>query len=569
MTVAPLQQFLVTPNPTHRVRQFWFALSLVYAAIYGAIALHEAFSHPYIVSDDARQHIFWMRRFNDPELFPNDLIADYFQSVAPEGYATVYRLGAMLGLDPFLLGKLLPFALGLVVTGYGFHLCLQLLPVPMAGFLATALFNQNLWMRDDLASGTARAFLNPIFLAFLYYLLRRSLFPALAAIALTGLFYPQYVLVSAGLLVLQSLRWEKGRLGLTCNRRDLTMSLAGLALAFCVLLPYALQVSEFDPVISASEAKTLPEFLPGGRVRFFYDDFGRFWLSGGRSGIQPALDPPLLCAGLLLPLLWRFPSRFPLLARVGDDIRVLPRLIVVSLGLFFAAHALLFQLHLPSRYTQHSLRVVMALAASVVLTVGLDAILKWAKGRSRQFVAGATTIALFAYLLGYPTTLHDFPKTNYIVGESPALYRYFAQQPKDSLIASISPEADNLPTFARRSILVGREYAIPYHLGYYRRFRQRLSDLIRAQYTSESGDLRRFLQEYNIDFWLLDRAAFDSEYVRHHPWLDQYPQARDKVLEQLQYGNSPALARVLEPCAAFRSDRSIVLPTTCILNTLP
>lgn len=569
MTVAPLQQFLVTPNPPHRVRQFWFALSLVYAAVYGAIALHEAFSHPYIVSDDARQHIFWMRRFNDPELFPNDLIADYFQSVAPEGYATVYRLGAMLGLDPLLLGKLLPFALGLVVTGYGFHLCLQLLPVPMAGFLATALFNQNLWMRDDLASGTARAFLNPIFVAFLYYLLRRSLFPALAAIALTGLFYPQYVLVSAGLLGLQSLRWEKGRLGLTCNRRDLTMSLTGLALAFCVLLPYALQVSEFDPVISASEAKTLPEFLPGGRVRFFYDDFGRFWLSGGRSGIQPALDPPLLCVGLLLPLLWRFPSRFPLVARVSKDIRVLPRLIVVSLGLFFAAHALLFQLHLPSRYTQHSLRVVMALAASVALTVMLDAILKWAKGRSRQWFAGAATIALFAYLFGYPTTLHDFPKTNYIVGESPALYRYFAQQPKDSLIASISPEADNLPTFARRSILVGREYAIPYHLGYYRPFRQRLSDLIRAQYTSESGDLRRFVQEYNIDLWLLDRAAFDPEYLRHHPWLDQYPQVRDKVLEQLQDGNSPALVRVVEPCATFRSDRSIVVPTTCILNTLP
>jgi hypothetical protein len=181
----------------------------------------------------------------------------------------------------------------------------------------------------------------------------------------------------------------------------------------------------------------------------------------------------------------------------------------------------------------------------------------------------AATLALFAYLFGYPTTLHDFPKTNYIVGSDPALYRYFARQPKDSLIASLSPEADNLPTFARRSILVGREYAIPYHLGYYRLFRQRLSDLIRAQYTPESGDLRRFLQEYNIDFWLLDRAAFDPEYVRHHPWLDQYPQVRDKVLEQLQYGNSPALAGVVEPCAAFRSDRSIVVPTTCILNTLP
>lgn len=34
-------------------------------------------------------------------------------------------------------------------------------------------------------------------------------------------------------------------------------------------------------------------------------------------------------------------------------------------------------------------------------------------------------------------------------------------QPQDIRIASLAEEANNIPTFAQRSILVGREYAIP------------------------------------------------------------------------------------------------------------
>jgi len=72
-----------------------------------------------------------------------------------------------------------------------FGVCLEL-PVPTAGFIATLLLNQSLWMKDDLVSATPRAFVYPLFLAFLYYL-RRSLLPVCVAIALLGLFYPHFV----------------------------------------------------------------------------------------------------------------------------------------------------------------------------------------------------------------------------------------------------------------------------------------------------------------------------------------------------------------------------------------
>ena len=139
---------------------FWFSLSLAFAIIYSLLEAQQAFSSQYVVQDDARVYVSWMQRFLDPELFPNDLIADYFESVAQPGYKAVYQLGAAIGIDPMVFCKLLPMVLGLITTGYCFGVCLQLLPVPAAGFVSTLLLNQSLWFKDDLVSGTARAFMS-------------------------------------------------------------------------------------------------------------------------------------------------------------------------------------------------------------------------------------------------------------------------------------------------------------------------------------------------------------------------------------------------------------------------
>ena len=569
-----LQAWLVTPK-TYRERKiygFWFGASLVLAGIYGIEVFQQAFSSELIVSDDARQHVFWMQRFIDPELFPNDLIADYFQSVAPLGYTLFYRFFSVLGIDPLLLCKLIPPLLGTSATCCCFFLCLEIFPFPAAGFLASALFTQNLWMRDDLASGTPRAFLNPLFLIFLYFFIRRSPWCFVMLVSI-GLFYPQYVLVSAGLFVLTPFILNPGKLKISRSLREYTFCLIGLCIAFFVLLPYALKTSNFGPTITAVQAQIMPEFLPGGRVRFFYDDFGRYWLNGGRSGIQIPFDPPLLAAGLLLPLLLQFPNRFPLTLQVRSTVKMLSDLTFSSLGLFLASHALLFQLHLPSRYTQHSLRVVMSLSAAIALVILLDATFQWVRSKTlilqlikADSLSLIVVILLFGYLTLYPISLSKFPKTNYHMGLAPNLYQFFAEQPKDITIASISSEANNIPTFAHRSILSGQEYAIPYHLGYYRRFQTRTLELIQAQYAENLSELQNFIQKYDVDFWLLESDTLTPEYIERNGWMQQYPQATQPALEQLKSDRTPAFLGVLDRCPALQIDSFTVLPTECILH---
>ena len=86
----------------------WFFLSLLIAVYMAWAPLQKALSNEYVIQDDARQHVFWMQRFIDSELFPHNLLADYFQSVAPPGYTWLYQGFAGLGVETILLHKLLP-----------------------------------------------------------------------------------------------------------------------------------------------------------------------------------------------------------------------------------------------------------------------------------------------------------------------------------------------------------------------------------------------------------------------------------------------------------------------------
>ena len=187
-------------------KQFiWFTASILLAILFSLSGFGLSLDS-YTVQDDARQHVFWLQRLNDPDLFPNDLIADYFSSVVPAGYKFVYWL-ANLCWDSIHLAfnKILPLLLGVGTTIYLFLVTTTIFPVPLAGFFACLLLNQNLWMLDDLVSGTPRAFLYLLFLGFIYYLLKQQILPCLLFIVLQGLFYPQVILISAGILSLNLL----------------------------------------------------------------------------------------------------------------------------------------------------------------------------------------------------------------------------------------------------------------------------------------------------------------------------------------------------------------------------
>lgn len=559
MLIPRIHRFLIPSEQKHdRSVVLWFCLALGFALYYGSLALHKAFRAQYVVQDDAREYVFWMQRFVDPTLLPNDLIAQYFQSITPPGYAAIYQAIALIGVQPLWFSKVLPLGLGLVATLYSFAIALRLFPLPIAAFTSTLILNQSLWFRDDISSATPRAFVTPLFLAFLYYLIRNQRLGILVTLILQALIYPPLVFITIALLSLNLWRWEARKLRFQSNQ--LLFIGICIALSAIALVPYALSSAEFAPLITRSQALTMPELYPGGRHPFFDPNPLRFWLFGEHSGIIPPLMPPLIWLGLLLPILLRYPSKFPLLQQMSDRINVLPKIIWVSLGLFIAAHLLLLRLFFPTRYTTHSFRIVLAIAAGIVLTVLLDSLLRSAQSSAAKL---SLISAIGVVLLLYPQFSSSFPNTNYRVSNNTALYQFLQTQPKDTLVASLSDEANNIATFARRPVLFSKEHSLPFHLGYYNQIRQRIIDVIQAQYSPDLTLAKQTIDRYQIKFWLLEKTAFTPEFLQDAEWLQSFQPAYTIALSNLQQGKTPAFSK-LSRCSVLNTDQLTLLDAACI-----
>ena len=541
--------------------QFWLLLSIFVAILFSLSGLKIALQSSYTIQDDARQYIFWMQQFNNNGLWENDLIVDYFKSVTPLGFTNLYRLVASLGIDVFFFNKISTLIIGIVTTIYCFLVCCEIFPVPFAGFISSLLLNQNLWMVDDLSSGTPRAFIYVLLLAFIYYLIKPNILLCLLTIILQGLFYPQAILISITVLGFRALDCKKNK----------KIELWGIFIGTVILIIYSLKTSDFTPVITANQAKLLPEFLQEGRSAFFSNNFNQFWLTDRRSGFFPIeWQYSLMCVyGISLWWLKQYPNRSPLVKKIKPKIVVLLELLLASVTLFLLAHLLLFRLHLPGRYTHHTIRIIIALVDGITIAILFEKLLVWISDKmgNAHLTKFIVLIPLLLALL-YPTyAVQSYPeRLGYVTGKSPAMYKFLQQQPKDILIATLSQEANFIPSLAVRSVLAAEEYAIPYHRGYYEQIRQRVRDLITAQYSLNKNTTIEFIKKYSIDLLLIDKDAFTVEYLVNNPWLQQFQPETERAISILKEREKPFLAQNSDRCTIFQDSSHIILDTNCLLR---
>jgi hypothetical protein len=211
---------------------------------------------------------------------------------------------------------------------------------------------------------------------------------------------------------------------------------------------------------------------------------------------------------------------------------IVRHMVWTSLLLFGLAHAVLFKLHLPSRYVLYTLLLaaLLVIAANTRSAVtGLaqrlsGVIHRWQWLRQRRAVWwGSLGVAagLFGYVQNCYLVYVD-PLTVRVDSVALQLYDYLQTLPKDTLIAGHPWEMDNVPLFARRKVLANQELSIPYYTGYYAEVRQRLLDSLDAYYATDPQHVKKFAQRYGVDYMVVNRHHFAPPFINGRIYYEPF-----------------------------------------------
>ena len=471
-----------------------------------------------IFNGDAAHHVFWLYRYADPELFPDDLSIEYFGSgaVAPLGYRYFYA-GIARYVDVLTASEWMSVVLLGITVFIAWLLGRELAlrresesDARLVGLFCVAATLAVLPQTDLVpAMGFQRTFALPLTLLCLWALIsRRYVWVGVSWLA-AALFYPVIIAVlglAACIVFLLDLI------------RDRRMPPAWIAngifgiLAISIILAFATTPPDVGPGVSYEQALAMPEFGRGGRQVLFGTGLGGAIFRHHRTGLGWSPYAVALMVGAVL-----------LTAALGYR-KLIPRPALVlagtGVGLWLLARLTLFDLYLPNRHSRYTLAamfiVALALAAyAMVRQVTTMLVDRPATTRAVISLAQLAAPIVVAIALT-PSAIADWKKP---VDESlERTYAYLETLPPDTVIAAHPDVANYIPLRSKRSVLASTEGWIAFMLGYHARMTPRIEASLRAAYATDWSQVESVLRPYDVDVIVSSAESFNA--TSYHPPLD-------------------------------------------------
>ena len=493
-----------------------------------------------IYERDLDQHVWWTAQFDDSELFPDDVIFDFYsrRTFAPPVHQLVYRALAPVA-EVQLIADSIPVVLGLLCAGLAFLLGRRVANGSvLAGVAAMAFFALANLQRDHIPAFLPRSMALPLLMLGAYALVSRRQILLGITFLLAVLSYPP-VVVNLGLFSAAVLlpRWWRER---SIGKGGLPMiALGGIALAILIAMQQSSMSSELGPRITRAEAMASEEFQKGGRNRFFEENPLELVVENRRAGMGMSFEG----AGVLVALLVISVTLLP-----GALTAEASALGLSALAAFALAHAVLFALYLPNRYVSTALPVFVTMWLAGALPRVLERISRTrlaAPGRyPRVIVAIAALVTLgFSIEVGFKISrqLDQTPDV-----ELELTYAFLSGLPADTLIAAHPAVASDVPLRTRRSVLASEETSIPYMVGYHAIMRERLMSTFAALLATEWSQVDALADRYGVDVILVDRRRFDRSGASYFiPYRDEIKRLRRAAAPDPFVLESPPPERVL------------------------
>jgi hypothetical protein len=485
------------------------------SALVGLCAQWPGFVNPYVVNDDVRQQLYWMRRWLDPTLYPPDILNDYASLYVSWGVKALYRAGCLL-CDPLLFSKFV--AAGLFAwLGALFFATGRALRNDSLGAAALCLCWFSPAFMENISGGLARGFAAPLFLLFVLGLVRRSRVLTLGALMAQALFIPYILLPCLLASCLHLAAWRSGLVKDAALLRGWSDALAcAAALGLALAWQRGLGEAGFGPLPWLADISARPEFHAGGRLELLpfptlgWELFARPWAAFApfREGYAPGIAFTCLAVPVLVLGAWRADWR-----GLSPHATRLAAVAVASLVLYAVARLAAFKLFMPSRYLEYCTNIGLALGAAVALDALLrPALARAPKGAAPALLACALALGMYRQ---YGVELYDF-------SEGATLYAFAQSTPKGARFAGPPDVMDNVLTFGNRNVYATFELAHPWSQGYWQVIGQRLERLADAAYASDPETLRRFCQEERIDYFVVDHRQYAPEFLARGAFFEPY-----------------------------------------------
>lgn len=284
----------------------WLAAAVLFSIFAVLYVQLPAILDPYRIDDDLRQH-FWMARFRDPEVFPDDSIfyevkrvhiinilgVDLVCQFDNLGFSLMYQLASYL-TTPLTFNKILPFVVMVICVVYLFALGRLLKLGNLSAFFLTTLFvmySLSTSANISVTSGLERSFQFVLLIMFIYYLVSDSPVGIVVTLVVQVMFYAPMFVVSVMAYVLSLFFRQNMHLKIDLRARRVCPLIIGVTLAMLVLLPAMLDAQVATRSLGDEDGQMPvwqnPSYGPAGRIPIFPSSFSGFpsFLVAGYGGL--------------------------------------------------------------------------------------------------------------------------------------------------------------------------------------------------------------------------------------------------------------------------------------------
>jgi len=503
------------PDETRRTVLNHATLALSFAAL---VAVY--LSWPDLVQAD-RFHENWRQvpQWLSPDkqhFQEDDLLLAYAEfGASPFGNA-LYKTLALTGHD-IVWGKIMTifvFALGALTC----FLAANAMSGMAAGWVAVVLFLFFPSMFELFVGGFGSAFSWPL-LAFAVLLIHRQRWWwSIPLVAFSAITYPMVGLHVSMMLIVDTV-YHDLRTGRLRDKEFWRTKVLPLALAAATLVAILgtkyFDDHSFGDLVGRAEMQDRIEFGRQGRYPILpttalWIHFERNWADAFH----------LLMFVVAVSFLGRGTFRLP---------RGMYSLLVGSILMYYLSDYFVMQLYLPSRYVWRSIPLFTCLIGGIwwarIYADSLRHVSVTAPGVRRRILRSLAPLTAATIILA-GLGVHEFayvlePGEHTRAFKRHGLYHAIRELPGRPMIAAWPTLASELPIMTGRTVLINKEQAHPWWTDYWKEVRERTHEFWRAYYTNDPDELKRVVDKYGIDYWVVEPNYYNARYIEHRDVHDE------------------------------------------------